>query len=276
LKNDAPKRGRTSRKSRTAAVLAATAAAMCSLAAAPSASADTDPVVIAHRGDRAAAPENTNSAFRQAVSKGADIIELDVRFTYHGFPVVIHDATVDRTTNCTGAVNRHSRASLAKCDAGSWFGSKFRGERVPTLNSALGAIKKASSSTIVDIHISATPNAKNARYVMESLRKYGMMNRYIIAGNNDGALATMKRAGATELGLVFSYPAGWDKKYEHMFPYNQEVTESRAEKIHDRGGKIYPLETKPTSLLDLLDLFDDDDIDGIVIDNLTRLLGILG
>ena len=95
------------------------------------------PLRVAHRGASARAPENTLAAFREAVRLGANAIELDVHLSADGVPVVIHDDTVDRTTNGRGAVAAIAARDLRRLDAGAWFSSRFRGERVPTLEEAL-------------------------------------------------------------------------------------------------------------------------------------------
>ncbi|GIT43944.1 MAG: hypothetical protein Ct9H300mP11_18800 [Chloroflexota bacterium] len=95
------------------------------------------PLVIAHRGDNTNAPENTISAFKKALDLGADGIELDVRLTKDGKLVVIHDRTVDRTTNGTGLGNHHTQEEILRLDAGSWFTSEFAGENPPTLDEYL-------------------------------------------------------------------------------------------------------------------------------------------
>lgn len=96
------------------------------------------PLRFAHRGARARAPENTLAAFEAAVRLGADVIELDVRLSADGVPVVIHDDTVDRTTDGEGRVGRLTVRDLKRLDAGGWFAPDFRGERIPTLEETLG------------------------------------------------------------------------------------------------------------------------------------------
>ncbi|MBI2501862.1 MAG: glycerophosphodiester phosphodiesterase [Candidatus Latescibacteria bacterium] len=93
------------------------------------------PVRIAHRGASGAglAPENTLAAFEQAIQLGVDLIELDVQQSGDGRLVVIHDATLDRTTDLSGPVAEKSLAEIRRGDAGSWFSPSFRGERVPLL-----------------------------------------------------------------------------------------------------------------------------------------------
>ena len=92
---------------------------------------------FAHRGASALAPENTLAAFQEAVDRGCDWIETDVRLTSDLVPVLIHDETVDRTTDGRGAVGRLTLRRILRLDAGSWFGRPFREERIPTLDEAL-------------------------------------------------------------------------------------------------------------------------------------------
>ena len=95
------------------------------------------PLVIAHRGDTAAAPENTLPAFAAAIDAGAGGIELDVHPSRDGAPVVHHDYYLDRTTSGTGLVSDHTLAELRTLDAGGWFDERFAGEGIPTLEEVL-------------------------------------------------------------------------------------------------------------------------------------------
>ena len=93
--------------------------------------------VVGHRGALALAPENTVAAFETAVRCGADAIEFDVQRTADGVPVVIHDERLDRTTNGTGRVNEVRFDEIRALDAGAWFGQRFAGLRVPSLDELL-------------------------------------------------------------------------------------------------------------------------------------------
>ena len=97
------------------------------------------PVRIAHRGASGPglAPENTLAAFEYAIQIGTDVLEADIQVTGDGELVVIHDATLDRTTNGTGLVAECRLEVVRRLDAGSWFDSRYRGERVPTLTEVL-------------------------------------------------------------------------------------------------------------------------------------------
>ena len=105
---------------------------------------------IAHRGFSAAAPENTLGAFNKAIELSSDMMECDVRRTKDGHIVVIHDATLDRTTNGTGAVADMSLAEIKELDAGSWLSPEFAGEHVPTLEEVLD-LAKGKCKLIVEI-----------------------------------------------------------------------------------------------------------------------------
>lgn len=97
------------------------------------------PFIWAHRGASAHAPENTLAAFEAAVACGADGIELDIHLSQDGVPVVIHDETVDRTTDGRGPVAALTWAQLQGLDAGSWFAVDYAGEPIPSLAEVLHA-----------------------------------------------------------------------------------------------------------------------------------------
>lgn len=122
-------------------------ALLTSFAASP-AVAQRPLAIIAHRGLAQDVPENTLAAFRQSVSRGVEIIELDLRTTRDGQIVVIHDATLDRTTNCSGLVEHRTLAALKKCSAG-W--PTHPGERIPTLAEALDLVTTTSARPLLDV-----------------------------------------------------------------------------------------------------------------------------
>ncbi len=95
------------------------------------------PIVIAHRGNSGPAPACTMAAIRQAVDLGADMIELDVRSSRDGVAVIIHNDTVDETTDGKGPISSFSVAQLKELDAGSWKDERYAGERIPTLMEVL-------------------------------------------------------------------------------------------------------------------------------------------
>ena len=91
------------------------------------------PIVIGHRGAAGYAPENTLASFRKGFELRADFVECDFHIFADGAPVIIHDETLERTTTGRGGVRGKTVAELRELDAGSWFGPKFKGERIPLL-----------------------------------------------------------------------------------------------------------------------------------------------
>lgn len=139
------------------AKLTGVAIVLCVFFAAADAARATE--ACAHRGDVEKAPENTLPALRAAVEKGAAQVEFDVAFTSDGGLVLMHDATVDRTTDGTGNVGDLSFATVRTLDAGSWFDPQFKGERVPTLEEALSVIPR---DVLCNVHLKGGPELAHA------------------------------------------------------------------------------------------------------------------
>lgn len=114
---------------------------------------DIQTLVFAHRGSKCNRPENTISAFHEALRVGADGVELDVHLTADNELVVIHDEKIDRTTNGKGLVQRLTLAQLKRYDAGAWFGTEFTGERIPTLLEVLSLLTENFFTGVLNIEI---------------------------------------------------------------------------------------------------------------------------
>ena len=155
-------------------------------------------MVIAHRGASSYAPENTLAAFDLALQMEVRHIELDVDVTSDSHIVVIHDDTVDRTTNGSGPVTSHTLAALRGFDAGSWFGAQFAGERIPTFDEVLARYKgRAHIHTEIKGH---SPSL--SQRTADLIRKHGMEGEVTITSFQNVRLEEM-RAYAPEL------PMGW-------------------------------------------------------------------
>lgn len=109
--------------------------------------------IFAHRGSKSNRPENTLVAFEEAVRVGADGIELDVHLTRDGEIVVIHDESIDRTSNGHGFVRNLTLSEIQKFDAGSWFDKKYKNEKIPTLKEVLELLKELDFKGILNIEI---------------------------------------------------------------------------------------------------------------------------
>lgn len=115
--------------------------------------------VCAHRGDVAVAPENTIPAIVSAVEKKVGMIEFDVLLSEDGRLVIMHDATVNRTTNGKGRVDRLTFAELRALDAGAWFNPKFKGLQIPTLQEVLKVIPPHIQC---NVHLKNSPGVASA------------------------------------------------------------------------------------------------------------------
>ncbi|MBN2410585.1 glycerophosphodiester phosphodiesterase family protein [candidate division KSB1 bacterium] len=133
--------------------------------------------VVGHRGNVKFAPENTIPAFETAFRLGADLVELDIRETKDGVLVIMHDESVDRTTNGTGKVADMTLAEIKNLDAGSWFGPEFKGVQVPTFKEVLQAIK---GKTLPDIDFKAGSPDK----LIKILKEEGLLGKVTLYSDN--------------------------------------------------------------------------------------------
>jgi glycerophosphoryl diester phosphodiesterase len=166
--------------------------------------------VFAHRGGARLAPENTLVAFERGVSCGADGLELDVHLSRDGVPVVIHDRTVDRTTNGSGPVSGLTAAELAALDAGARFdaagGCPYRecGHGVPTLQAALERCPRA----LVIIEMK-DGSAALARAVIDVVRRVGAASRVCLGSFQLEAVAAARALAPEVATSASSIEARW-------------------------------------------------------------------
>jgi glycerophosphoryl diester phosphodiesterase len=133
---------------------------------------------VAHRGYSAVAPENTLPALTAAVLAGASHVEFDVRTTADGVPVVIHDRTVDRTTNGSGHVWDLSLLEVLSLDAGSWFSPAYAGVRVPTLAETLDLLAAPGPDLLLEIKPPATLD--QIKTIVELVAERDLLARTIV------------------------------------------------------------------------------------------------
>src|SRR5271170_2377398 len=144
-------------------------------------------IAIAHRGASAVAPENTIAAFDEAIRLGASAVEFDVRLTADAVPVVIHDETVDRTTNGRGAVNSLTRLDLLRLDAGSWKHPRFSGVRIPTLQEVLQTIG-SQAVPVLELKVPVDPDL-----IRNILEENDALDRAVILSFDVGIVETFRR-----------------------------------------------------------------------------------
>jgi len=158
------------------------------------------PLIIAHRGDSAHAPENTLAAFRSAIDAGADGVEFDVRLAKDGVPVVIHDATLKRTTGLDKRAADLTSAEIQKIDVGSWFNARhprranpeFAGETVPTLASVLALLSSFDGRVYIELKCGLRSSIPLVDAVAGLLRDSPILPRVIIKSFRLAAIAEIR------------------------------------------------------------------------------------
>lgn len=155
--------------------------------------------VIAHRGASGTCPENTLAAFRRAEALGAHMIELDVQLTRDDEVIVLHDDTLDRTSDGRGPVAARTLAELRRLDAGSWFGAAFRGEPIPTLAEVLTAVRLP-----VNVELKAGGGAGLEARTLAEVECAGALGRVIFSSFDPESLVRMRALTAdAELGVLW-------------------------------------------------------------------------
>src|ERR1700675_3271786 len=159
-------------------------------------------LLIAHRGASGHAPENTLAAFRKAVSLGVGFIETDLQLTRDARFVAIHDDTVDRTTNGHGAVHDLTLEAIRKLDAGSWFGSEYAGERIPTLEEILEFSKKNDVVFYLELKPGGSWGGEHA--LIGALRESAEIARTVVISFDGAILEAVRKIEPTLMtGLLY-------------------------------------------------------------------------
>ena len=180
--------------------------------------------VIAHRGFSGRAPENTVAAIREAIAIGADMTEIDVTLTADERVVVIHDETLQRTTNGTGMVAQHSFDEIRSLDAGSWFAPQFVGEKVPTLDEILDT---TNGRILLNVEIKSEAVDRGiSDKVAAAIRDSGMADQVIVSSFSPTALEQI-HAKAPEIRTAVLY--------------NPELQRGKdpAEIVHGLGASVF-------------------------------------
>lgn len=163
------------------------------------------PWIIGHRGAPSEAPENTLSSFELAIRQGADLVELDLHLSADEQLVVIHDDTVDRTTDGTGAVGDLSFAELRVLDAGSWMHPKFCGERIPTLAEAL-ELSAGRAGLVVELKGGSDCYPGMERLLASAIETEDRLEDVIAISRNSAAIKRINRINPDVMTLDFGHP----------------------------------------------------------------------
>ncbi len=165
-------------------------------------------LVLGHRGARAYAPMNTIPSFELALNQGADGIELDTHFSKDGQLIVLHDFSVDATTNGKGLAKDFTLAELKELDAGSSFNAEYAGTRIPTLDEVFEAVgKKLFINVEIKSESQDTDGVEQA--VADCIAKHGLEGSTIISSFNPLALRRF-RAIMPDVPIGYLYSRDYD------------------------------------------------------------------
>jgi glycerophosphoryl diester phosphodiesterase len=240
---------------------------------------------IAHRGGAHLAPENTLPAFAEAARRGYRCVECDVALTADGVPVLLHDDSVERTTDGHGRLSDLSAAALSRFDAGSWFHPRFAGTRVPTLEQAIGCWHGHGQQALIELKLGKAQDPERlGAIVASSTLRYWRGDPPLFISFSTAALAAAARVAPLIPRAVLldePWPGDWHAALtaaqacaldiEHTL-----VTRERIDTVHDAGCSILTWtvngRARAQELLDLgVDAITTDAIDQITPDPVSVL-----
>jgi glycerophosphoryl diester phosphodiesterase len=225
-------------------------------------------VVVAHRGLSAGFPENTLAAFRNAIAGGVDAIELDLRRTADNEIVVLHDETVDRTTDGRGPLSRLTLQEVRALDAGRHAGDRFTGERIPTYQEVLELTRASGVELLLDIKES---DRASHEYIVSLTSRHEATGRVIVGARSVDDLRAFRalRPGIRALGFIPE--AGSIEAFDaagvdliRLWPQWIDADPGLVERVHALGRPVWV--TAGTLPQDELQILIRRGVDGILTD----------
>lgn len=203
--------------------------------------------LCAHRGFSKIAPENTMAAFQEAIQVGADGIELDVHLTKDGEIVVIHDETIDRTTDGSGWIKDLTLAEIRCKSAGAWFDPRFQAERVPTLAEVLELLESTSLWLNVELKNNIIRYPSLEEQVLKEIDRFGFQKRVILSSFNHYSLRNLHLI-RPHLSLGVLYECNLYEPWNYaiqlgasaIHPFFPTLDEEVIERSHQAGVAIRP------------------------------------
>ena len=240
------------------------------------------PIIFAHRGASVHAPENTLEAFQLAFQQGADGIELDVKLSADGEVVVIHDATVERTTDGHGRVASLPLASLRTLDAGSLFSVDFRQAKIPTLEEVFVSV---GGKGMINVELTnySTPHDALVEKVCALVQRHGLQKQVLfssfLARNLRKAARLLPEVPRGLLALP-GWMGAWARSFGFMFgdyqalhPHISDVYPQQVQRVHRLKRRIH---VWTANAADQVQRLKEWGVDGIFTDDPQNALRALG
>jgi glycerophosphoryl diester phosphodiesterase len=202
-------------------------------------------LIFGHRGASAYAPMNTLPAFALAEEQGADGIELDIHLSRDGHLIVMHNSTIEETTDGSGAIRDMTLAQLKEMDAGGWFSERFTRTPIPTLDEVFASVRK---ETIINVEIKPETIRTEGieRVLADKIAHFGLQERIIVSSFNPLPLRRFRR-----LMPNVAIARLWDSKtpwyheflmfgmhYEAQHPRHTLLEEQAVARLHRKGYRV--------------------------------------
>jgi len=244
--------------------------------------------IIAHRGFSGVTPENTIASIKKAMEIGVDKIEIDVHLTKYNKVVVIHDASIDRTTNGKGKVKDYTLEEIRNFDAGSWFSKEYASERIPTLDEVIKLIN-GQTELLIELKSDKDSNHEIEKAVIEIINKNNA-SKWCIAQSFNGNIINkinsidsnikVEKLYAFKTPIIYFYFDGCKtakkpSKYKETQAINigyKSASRSFIKRIHKIGKKVnvYTVNDEKT-----MKKLIDKGVDGIITNYPNKLKEVL-
>jgi len=237
------------------------------------------PIIIAHRGGAKLAPENTLASFKNAIDLGVDMIEIDVHLSKDSEIIVIHDESLDRTTNGTGEIKALTLDEIKKYDAGSWFSEDFKDEKVPTLAEVLQTIN-GQCKLLIEIKggDERYPGLENR--IVQTVKENNAIEWVVVQSFNKNSVLRIKEM-YPELITYYLLGKNFDEfysefseqvrtgksteiKFDGIAPHHSSLDSDKVDLLHQAGYGIFTFTiNKPKDMQKAIEI----GVDGIITDS---------
>jgi len=245
------------------------------------------PKIIAHQGGAKLAPGNTLAAFKNAIELGVDMIEIDVHLSKDSKVIVIHDGTIDATTDGSGEIKSMTLDEIKKYDAGTWFDKKFKNEHIPTLDEVM-EILNGKVSLLIEIKEGDEHYPGLEERVVETIHKYNATDWAFVQSFNektvlkvkkmDPAITTFYLLGTnfneyySNLADKVSTGKNIEKKYDGIAPHFSFLNNDKVKVFHQAGFSVFAWTVdEPDDMKKIVNI----NVDGIITNLPDKLKALL-
>lgn len=240
------------------------------------------PIIFAHRGASSVAPENTIASFDIAFQQNAHAIELDTMLCADGTPVVIHDRTVNRTTNGKGNVDDLTFKQLQNLDAGSWYSKEFAGEKIPSLKTVLSRYGK---NHLINIELKnfRSINTNLPEITAEIIENLGISENVLISSFIPRNLTRIRKRNPSLkfallcsgglVGKIYLSKLFHTLSPDFIHPKYESLTKGVIKRNHSMGRRIHTWTVDDSAQARSLIV---DGVDGIITNYPSKIIGLLG